>query len=344
MSGSLSTPVFSPMISFVIKTYNEEKKVGACIESVLAATRGLPNRFEIIVADSLSSDRTIAVASAYPVKVVQFTNEQERGCGAGVQMGYQHSRGDVVFFIDGDMTLQPGFLNAALRELANDTSLGGVAGLMREAAVRNAFDAARIASGAASKARDERWLNGGGLYRRDAIISAGGYAANRNLKGWEEAELGMRLRAAGWRLRRLAIPAVVHDGHAADTWSLLARHWRSGRLMANGVLLRSAMGKPWFGEALRLQQRPLCIAFAWLSVALVLMLAPPPEHDRIVGAIALSSLIVFGLGCLRKKSARSALVSLVLLHVHTAATITGLFRREAPVRAPIPSAIVSDAV
>lgn len=344
MSGSHPMLTFAPMISFVIKTYNEEKKVGACIESVLAAASELPNRVEIIVADSLSTDRTIEVASSYPVKVVQFTNEQERGCGAGVQMGYQHSRGDLVFFIDGDMTLQRGFLAAALRELASDNQLGGVAGLMQEVAIRNAYDAARVASSASSKARDERWLNGGGLYRRDAIISAGGYAANRNLKGWEEAELGMRLRAAGWRLRRIAVPAVVHDGHAADTWSLVARHWRSGRLMANGVLLRAAVGKPWFGEALRLQQRPLCIALAWMSIAIALLLAPPSEHGRIIGAIATSSLIVFGLGCIRKKSVRNALVSLVLLHVNTAATIKGLFRREFPVRAPIPSAVVSDAV
>lgn len=344
MSDDMQSRSCKPMISFVIKTYNEERKLAACIESVLAATRGLPNQVEIIVADSLSTDRTIQVASAYPVKVVQIANAGERGCGAGVQMGFQHSHGELVFFIDGDMTLQREFLPAALQELASDDRLGGVAGLMQEAAVRNAFDAARVASGAASTARDERWLNGGGLYRRDAIMAAGGYAANRNLKGWEEAELGMRLRAANWRLRRLDVPAVIHDGHAADTWSLLARHWRSGRLMANGVLLRSAIGKPWFGEALRLQQRPLCIALAWIAVVMVMLFAPSSEHERIVSALVLSSLIVFGLGCLRKRSIRSALVSLALLHVHTAATITGLFRREAPVSAPIPCAVVSEAM
>ncbi|HEY0846540.1 MAG TPA: glycosyltransferase [Noviherbaspirillum sp.] len=331
----------APMISFVIKTYNEEAKVAACIESVLNAVRGLPNHIEIIVADSLSTDRTIEIAAAYPVKIVQFLHVEERGCGAGVQMGYQHSCGDLIFILDGDMTLQKEFLPAALRAFARDDRLGGVAGLMREAAVRNAFDEARIASGAASTARDERWLNGGGIYRRDAIISAGGYAANRNLKGWEEAELGMRLRAAGWRLRRLAVPAVVHDGHAADTWSLLARHWSSGRLMANGVLLRVTFGQPWFHEALMLQRRPLCIALAWAVFATALLLSTPSSIGQLLAVAVMACVALVVLVGMRKRSVGAALVSIALLHVHAAATIKGLFWRKTPVRSPIRSAIVS---
>ena len=40
-------------------------------------------------------------------------------------------------------------------------------------------------------------MNGGGLYRRKAIEQVG-YLSDRNLHGYEEFDLGVRLRAQGW--------------------------------------------------------------------------------------------------------------------------------------------------
>ena len=45
-------------------------------------------------------------------------------------------------------------------------------------------------------------MNGGGLYRRSAIEQTG-YLSDRNLHGYEEFDLGIRLRDAGWQLHRL---------------------------------------------------------------------------------------------------------------------------------------------
>jgi GT2 family glycosyltransferase len=325
------------MISFIIKTYNEEKKIAACIESVLAAANCLPNPYEIIVADSVSADKTIQVAALYPVTIVQFKNPEDRGCGAGVQLGYQHSSGDLVFLLDGDMTLQPDFLPIALETLKNDERLGGVAGLVKEVAIRNTFDELRVSSGASSTARDEAWLNGGGLYRRKAITTAGGYAANRNLKGWEEAELGMRLRSAGWHLRRIAIVAVRHDGHAMDTRGLLLKHWRSRRLMSNGIILKSALAKPWLIKAVTLLVHPLAVALSWLSI-LILMAVPSWgwKGDLFLG-ISASWILIFILLALKKKSVTGAMSSVVIWHVNAAALLYGLFLPTSAPTTPISS-------
>lgn len=328
------------MISFIIKTYNEESHIAACIESVTLAASKLPNPFEIIVADSVSADRTVQIAATYPVKVVQFRNPEERGCGAGVQLGYQHSRGDLVFLLDGDMTLQPEFLPEALHALRVDEQLGGVAGLMKEVAIRNTFDEMRVSSGASSTARDEPWLNGGGLYRRKAIDSAGGYAANRNLKGWEEAELGMRLTSAGWRLRRIGVTAVHHDGHAADMWSLLMRHWRSQRLMSSGVLIKEALTRPWLIKAVTLLIHPLAVGCSWL-VILALAVAPEwgPRNDLLT-MIALGWCLLFMALAFKKNSLWRALQSVLIWHVKAAALFRGLTLPAVPPLEPITSVII----
>lgn len=56
------------MFSIYILTYNEEIDIAACIESALLSD-------DVVVVDSLSSDRTIEIASRYPVKIVQHAFE-----------------------------------------------------------------------------------------------------------------------------------------------------------------------------------------------------------------------------------------------------------------------------
>ncbi|AFY78843.1 MAG: glycosyltransferase family 2 protein [Hydrococcus sp. C42_A2020_068] len=56
------------MISIYILTHNEEIDIAACIESALLSD-------DVIVVDSFSTDRTIEIASRYPVRVVQHEFE-----------------------------------------------------------------------------------------------------------------------------------------------------------------------------------------------------------------------------------------------------------------------------
>ncbi len=95
-------------------------------------------------------------------------------------------------------------------------------------------------------------LGGGGLYRREAIESVG-YLAHRWLPAFEEAELGFRLRAAGWRLVRLPEAAVSHTGHVESSWGMVRRLWRNRRAHATGMFLRSAYRKAWWWRAVQYQ-------------------------------------------------------------------------------------------
>jgi glycosyltransferase involved in cell wall biosynthesis len=56
------------MFSIYILTYNEEIDIAACIESAMLSD-------DIIVVDSCSSDRTVEIASRYPIRVVQHAFE-----------------------------------------------------------------------------------------------------------------------------------------------------------------------------------------------------------------------------------------------------------------------------
>lgn len=324
-SGQAGGGEAPPMVSVVIKALNEESKIQQCLESVLAEVERLGVSWEIVLGDSISTDRTVEIALKYPVRVVQFCHLEDRGCGSGVQLGYQHSRGSVLFFLDGDMMVQPGFLSAALQALEQDPTLGGVAGLMSDAVVRNAFDAHRVEAAVSSVAKDELWLNGGGVYRRDAIEMAGGYAANRNLKGWEEADLGMRVRAAGWHLRRIHVPAVTHVGHSLGTVAVLRSLWRSGRSYSSGVLLRQALGHPWFLDTVRLLVHPLGMMSWWLlGLACVVWSFAQASGTALMLWGGASLLVLLGM-MLIKRSIRRGALSVFMWNYLAAGLLCGLF-------------------
>ena len=93
LGDAQAAPAAEPRLelSVVIKALNEAEKIEACLRSVLAVTDAATT--EIIVADSLSDDETVAIASRFPVKVVQLARREDRGCGSAAQLGFQYARG-----------------------------------------------------------------------------------------------------------------------------------------------------------------------------------------------------------------------------------------------------------
>lgn len=88
---------------------------------------------------------------------------------------------------------------------------------------------------------DTDHLGGGGLYRRSAIEKIG-YLTNLNLHGYEEAELGIRLQAAGYKLHRLAAPYFSHASYTMPTFKMLTYRWKNGFLWAPGVSYYATAG------------------------------------------------------------------------------------------------------
>jgi glycosyltransferase involved in cell wall biosynthesis len=329
-------------VSVILKTLNEEARIGPAIESVLAALEGIGG--EVIVADGGSRDRTLAVAANYPVRVVQLGPAIRPSCGIGPQLGFQYSREPFICLMDGDMLLDPDFLPEAFAYLEANPTVAGVTGHveeMNQTSLEYVRRGRRISPENRIGSIDR--MNGGGLYRREAIDQVG-YLSDRNLHGYEEFDLGVRLRARGWTLHRLDRSFVRHFGHALNAYALLVRRWRSGYLRGIGELLRAAFGKPRWKQLVReLPELKLWAAiYVWLIAMVVLpfVTATPSLGLGIdLGLIA----GVVGLMSLRQRSVTLGFYAVVAWFFHAAALPLGFFqRREAPA-AWIDSRLVQDA-
>ena len=109
----------TPLISVVINTYNHEFFIEDAICSALA--QDYPrSRFEILVVDDGSTDRTPEIVRAFGPRVRLLRKENGDQCSA-VPYGAAHANGEVVAILDGDDVWLPNKLSRVAQEFARDS-------------------------------------------------------------------------------------------------------------------------------------------------------------------------------------------------------------------------------
>ncbi len=334
--------VVSPcLVSIIIKAFNEEKRIAASIESALRAVATVGG--EVILADSFSMDRTVEIAKRYPIRIVQLGHAHERCCGAGPQLGYQHSRGEFVYILDGDMQMLGGFLEHALAFMQEHEEVAGVGGRVVEQNIesleyvtRGERNCAHLLPGAVDR------LDGGGLYRRSAIEAAG-YLSDRNLHSYEEFDLAVRLRSLSWLLWRLPVDAASHFGHEAPPYQLLMRRWHSRYVCGLGELVRAAWGQPHLSlvvYGLRELKLYAAVLVWWCVLASVPFWALAGGIRMLAGGGLLLAPVF--LMALRKRSLTMAVYAVVSWCFNAAGLMRGLLQSPRPVHTPIQSNLIRD--
>jgi glycosyltransferase involved in cell wall biosynthesis len=92
--------------SIIIPTYNEQAYIERCLQSIVQQ-RYNRQEFEIIVSDAQSTDKTVTIAQKYTNKIV---TTPQRGIAHGRNLGARQASGDILLFVDADVTLQDDFL------------------------------------------------------------------------------------------------------------------------------------------------------------------------------------------------------------------------------------------
>jgi len=96
-----------PFVSFIVPVFDEEKAIKETITS-LANIDYPKNKYEIIIVDDGSTDKTYRVAkklaahSTVPVKIFTKTNG---GCANALNFGLKHAHGEIIARFDADTTL-----------------------------------------------------------------------------------------------------------------------------------------------------------------------------------------------------------------------------------------------
>ncbi len=231
--------------SVVIATKDRERYVDGAL-SALAAQTGAPP-FEVVVADNGSTDSTREVVERHVRDglSVTYVFEPKPNRGKARNRGVDAARGDYLVFCDDDVALPPGWL------AAHAAAHGGSDPCVVNGPILNVPSAAeRPKPRPANYSRAFLCTCNASLPAK-AFHAVGGFDENFELYGWEDTELGLRLRAAGlsWRfawdafLWHLKLPAEetleVQSRKAVERARMarrfLAKHPSSRARMATGA-------------------------------------------------------------------------------------------------------------
>jgi len=183
-----------PLVSVVIPCCNQAANLGEAVRSATARSV----RVEVIVVDDGSTDHSAEVARSLPD--VLLARQNNRGLAAARNRGLRAASGDFVIFLDADDRLLPGAIDLATRVLAARPecvmAYGRCAMIGPDGRPWPTPDVPMVRSGhhAALLQTNFIWMPAAAIFRREAVIAAGGF--REGFDGAADYDLYLRVSRA----------------------------------------------------------------------------------------------------------------------------------------------------
>lgn len=232
-----------PELSVIIIARNEAQNIARAIESILCTVENHP-RTEILLVDSASTDDTVEIAKRYPINIVRLDPSWNLSAAAGRYIGTCYSNGDLILYLDGDMELDPEWLDHSIPFALEHPQVAVVGGYRRDVYIEKGQIVSEVDWGQSSQgyAMDVKYIGGAMLCRRLALQEVGGFQPY--LKSEEEVDLCMRLRYAGYKLVRLPYYICRHYCIPLESVASSQRRFRLNLWLGYGQVPRYYLGTP----------------------------------------------------------------------------------------------------
>ena len=212
-------PVGDELASIIIPCCNQVDYTRRCLESVLGRTR---QPYELVVVDNGSTDGTrsylkeveaLAGSAGGPLRVDVIHNDANRGFPTACNEGLSGARGRYVIFLNNDTVVTEGWLDGLVRWSLYDwpkVALVGPVTNNAPAPQQVAIDYGDLDRLEAFAARQRRQFAGKALQvqrltgfcllaRREVLEQVGGFDEGYGLGFFDDDDLGMRVRKAGFQ-------------------------------------------------------------------------------------------------------------------------------------------------
>ncbi|MFP4694384.1 MAG: glycosyltransferase family 2 protein [Cyanobacteriota bacterium] len=186
--------------SIIIPTYNRQPILEKCIEALenqVMTDQHLVSGYEIIIVDDGSTDETISWLKQQSFPHVRFFQQDHQGPATARNLGIKKAQGEIIIFIDSDLVVTENFIQAHGNCLSQNYDSAFTYGRVintsnfenptAEPYKLTDFSAAYFATG--NVAIHRQWLEKAGLFDPQF-----------QLYGWEDLELGVRLKKLGLKL------------------------------------------------------------------------------------------------------------------------------------------------
>lgn len=116
----------STSVSVIVAAHNEERYLGRCLRSLLAQ-RFERSRYDVIVIDDASTDRTSAVLATFGDSITVLRNETNQGLPASLNRAITATHSKFIVRVDADDYVNSAFLDVMYMFLADNPQFDAAA-------------------------------------------------------------------------------------------------------------------------------------------------------------------------------------------------------------------------
>jgi glycosyltransferase involved in cell wall biosynthesis len=192
------------LMSVVIPAKNEEITIAKCIQGAINALKSIES-WEIILVDSYSTDNTVEIAKQFPIRILRLKKKWFKSPHAGRYIGTINSFGKYIFFLDADMIVAEGWIEAALDALKKEDKLAGVTGIMYNVFPHENLNKEHRINHPVGYVE---YLPGPSIYKKNILYRVNHF--NPFFKGNGEREVGARISNIGYLQARIEKMVCYH--------------------------------------------------------------------------------------------------------------------------------------
>ena len=225
MDASSDSEASAPRVSVVILNYNGLKFAKQCIQSVIESA--YPN-LEVIVVDNGSTDGSYEIVrqlfnNKLNVKIVR--NPRNLGFAEGNNVGYRHSEGAIIVFLNVDTKVESGWLKPLVSCMVSDDRIGGAQCKLLDMKNREKIDSLGATldvlgyvypnrSGSLEESHEIFYSDGAAMAFKRGVLSqvsfGGGPFDSDHLLYYEDSDLCWRVRLRGYEIVLVPSSVVYH--------------------------------------------------------------------------------------------------------------------------------------
>ena len=205
-----------PLVSIVIPTYNSEKTLAKCLESIKRQTY---KNIEIIVVDKFSKDRTVEIAKKFGAKI--FFKGPERS--SQVNFGIKKARGKYIYRVDSDFILEPTIIEEAIKKCEKEG--------FDAIAVHNTSDPtvsfwSKVRKLERDCYKDDELNIAARFFKKEIFKIVGGF--NESLVAGEDYDFHNKLLEKGFKIGRIEAQEI-HIGEPKSILEIAKKHYYYGK-------------------------------------------------------------------------------------------------------------------
>lgn len=211
-----------PLVSVIMPVYNYGNRFEPAIQSVFASS--YPN-IELVVINDGSTNEYInkKIASLKGIPNITVVEQDNMRVAMARNNGVKASKGELILPLDPDDIVLPEYIGTCVQIIKNDPKMSPVycdtihAGEMQGVEARPEWSMERLLAGP--------FIVNCSMFHRKAFDEIGGYLPNKDIEGWEDYEMWVRMGKAGYVGKRIKKPLFMYFHHEKDgTLSSAVQH------------------------------------------------------------------------------------------------------------------------